>query len=175
MLSMVLGLARLGLLGFGGVGPQAYSFFVEQTAWLHADEFAELYSLAQALPGANVVNLCAILGDRWYGPLGALAAVAAITLPPLALVLCLAVGLAHVTRAPRLIAAECGVVVASAGLILATAFRVVATATRRRLLMMCIVISVAFVVTAHVLSMPLATVLGVALGIACDVGLRGQR
>jgi chromate transport protein ChrA len=46
--------ARLGLFGFGGVGPQGYHYFVKRSNWLGDEEFAELFSIAQALPGANV-------------------------------------------------------------------------------------------------------------------------
>jgi len=168
IVSLMLGLARLGILGFGGVGPQAYHFFVEQSGWLTADEFAEGYSLAQALPGANVVNLCAILGDRWFGPFGAIAAVSAITVPPLVVVLIAASALAHVTRAPRFVAAECAVVAASAGLILATAYRVLSTIARRRTIAVGIAGAVAFAVGAHTVSMPIATILAVAVGIGVD-------
>jgi chromate transporter len=165
---MVLELARLGVLGFGGVGPQAYHVFVERSGWLSPEEFAENLSLAQALPGANVVNLCAIVGDRWFGPAGALAAVAAITVPPLAIVLLAASAVARIEHAPRFIGAECAVVAASAGLIFATAYRVFSTVVRRRAAGLTIGAAVAAAILSHVLSMPAATVLAVAAGIAID-------
>jgi chromate transporter len=168
MLSMIRELGRLGLFGFGGVGPQAYHYFVERCGWLTADEFAQRFSIAQALPGANVVNLCAIVGDEWFGPLGALAAVSAITVPPLVVVLIAASALAHVAHAPRLIAAECAVVAASAGLILATAYRIMTTIVRRRVVAAGLAVAVALAVGLHVVSMPLATICALAAGIAID-------
>jgi len=168
------GLARLGLVAFGGVGPQAHHAFVERSGWLDADEFAELYSIAQALPGANVVNLCGICGDRWFGPAGAAAAVAAITVPPLMLVLAAAALLAHVPRSPRLVGAECALVAASAGLILATAYRVFATIARHRATAYTIAAGVAASVALHVLSMPVATVAGLAVGIAVELRERAR-
>jgi chromate transporter len=170
----MIGVASLGILGFGGVGPQAYAFFVERSGWLSADDFAERYSLAQALPGANVVNLCAIVGDGWFGPLGALAAVSAITVPPLLVVLGLAAALAHVTRSPRFVAAECAVVAASAGLILATAYRVFATIARRRAAAAAIAAAVALTISLHVTGMPVATIIAVAAGITIDLLLRAR-
>ena len=172
--AMVLVLARLGLLGFGGVGPQAYSVFVERARWFDPEEFADALSLAQALPGANVVNLCAIVGDRWFGPLGALAAVGAITVPPLAVVLIAAAALARFTHMPRFVAAECGVVAASAGLIVATAARVFTTIARRRVIAALLAAGIAVAVTAHVLSMPVATIAGLSTGIVIDL-LMGVR
>jgi chromate transporter len=169
ILAMVVVLARLGLLGFGGVGPQAHSVFVERARWLGPHEFADALSLAQALPGANVVNLCAIVGDRWFGPSGALAAVCAITLPPLAIVLIAADALARVTHAPHFVTAECAVVAASAGLILATAYRVFATIVRRRALAVLIAAAVTTAVAAHALSLPVATLAGLAAGIGIDL------
>jgi chromate transporter len=162
-------LARFALFGFGGVGPQAFHFFVEDTGWLDADDFAGTFSLAQALPGANVVNLCAIVGDRWFGPVGALAAVCAITVPPLILVIAAATVLAHVTRAPRLLAAESAVVAASAGLILATAYRLFATIIRGRMRAIVIALGVAAAVGVHALSMPLTTLGALGVGVASEL------
>ncbi len=174
IIELTAGLARLGLLAVGGVGPQAHHTFVERSGWLDNDEFAELYSIAQALPGANVVNLCAICGDRWFGPCGAAAAVAAITVPPLMLVLAAASLLAHVTRSPRLVGAECALVAASAGLILATAYRVFATIARQRAAASVIAAAVAASVALHALSMPVATIAGLAAGIALELRRRAR-
>ena len=172
---MMLVLARLGLLGFGGVGPQAHHTFVERTGWLGADEFADALSLAQALPGANVVNLCAIVGDRWFGPVGALGAVAAITIPPLIVVLLAAAALARVAHAPRLVTAECAVVAASAGLIAATAVRIFATIGRRRAAAGAIAAGMALAIGAHAVSMPVATIVGLAAGFGLDLGAGARR
>ncbi|MGL1834320.1 chromate transporter [Rhodocyclaceae bacterium SMB388] len=53
-------------------------------------EFVELYSLAQTLPGANVVNLSLILGECHFGWRGALAAVGRISLILLTVMIMLA-------------------------------------------------------------------------------------
>ncbi len=172
--AMLREIARLGLLGFGGVGPQAHHTFVERTRWLGAEEFADALGLAQALPGANVVNLCAIVGDRWFGPAGALAAVAAITVPPLIVVLIAAAAVGRLTHAPRFVAAECAVVAASAGLILATAYRVFATIVRRRTVAALIGGAIAVAVGTHLVAMPAATLAGIAagFGVAFAAGTR---
>jgi chromate transporter len=161
-------MARLGLLGFGGVGPQSYHLFVERTRWLSAAEFAELSGVAQALPGANTVNLAAIVGDRWFGASGAALSVCALVLPPTIVALVLAALLAHVSPSPRFVAVECAIVAACAGLILMTAYRVFVTIARRRAAALAIGVVLAAVVASRVVSMPIATVAALAAGIAFD-------
>ena len=113
----------LALQGFGGVLPVAQRTLVEQQGWLGREQFLELLSVSQVLPGPNIVNLALILGDRHFGWRGALAASSGVLLAPLVLVLVLAAlaqqlqGLAAVTDALR------GMGVAAAGLVLSTALR----------------------------------------------------
>src|SRR5690606_6862993 len=64
----------LALQGFGGVLAVARRSLVEQKRWLTREEFVELLSLSQLLPGANIVNMSLIVGDRSFGWRGALAA-----------------------------------------------------------------------------------------------------
>jgi len=45
--------------------------FVEQRRWLTEQEFVEMLSIAQLLPGANGVNMAVLIGYRLAGPLGA--------------------------------------------------------------------------------------------------------
>ena len=40
---------------------------VERKRWLTREEFLDLLSVAQVLPGPNIVNLSMMLGDRWVG------------------------------------------------------------------------------------------------------------
>ncbi len=106
--------------------------------------------------------------------MGALWAVAAITLPPLLVVLVAATALRHVSHAPRFVGAECGVVVASAGLLLATAYRVLGTIVRRRAAALALAAAVAFAVGTHFIGMPVATLAALAMGFAFDLGLRSR-
>ncbi|MFY7940798.1 MAG: chromate transporter, partial [Burkholderiaceae bacterium] len=46
--------ARLALQGFGGVLAVAERELVEKQRWLTAEEFLQMLSLAQVLPGPNV-------------------------------------------------------------------------------------------------------------------------
>ncbi len=56
---LFLAFNRLALQGFGGVLAVAQVELVERRRWLTREEFVELLSVSQVLPGPNVVNLCA--------------------------------------------------------------------------------------------------------------------
>ena len=58
---------RLALQGFGGVLAVAQRELVERKRWLTREQFVEMLSLSQVLPGPNVVNLALMLGDRFFG------------------------------------------------------------------------------------------------------------
>jgi chromate transporter len=80
----------LALQGFGGVLPVAQRELVEKRRWLTREQFVELLSIGQVLPGPNIVNLSLMVGDRFFGWRGALAAVAGMLAAPLAVVMALA-------------------------------------------------------------------------------------
>ena len=113
----------LALRGFGGVLPFAQRALVEERGWMTQAEFAEALSLAQVLPGPNVINLALMVGDRFFGLRGAFAALAGMVSAPLLLVLTLAAlysGLAGYPVVTRMLA---GMSAVSAGLVLAMALK----------------------------------------------------
>jgi chromate transporter len=114
---------RLALQGFGGVLPVAQRELVERLGWLTRQQFLELLSVAQVLPGPNIVNLLLIFGDRLFGWRGALAATAGILLAPLAVVLALALMVGQLQELTQVAGALRGMGVVSAGLVLSTAFK----------------------------------------------------
>ena len=69
---------------------QAQHELVDKRGWLTREEFAETLSVGQVLPGPNIVNMALMIGDRFFGWRGALAAMAGLLLAPLAIVLVLA-------------------------------------------------------------------------------------
>lgn len=111
----------LALQGFGGVLPLAQRELVERHRWVSRERFLELLSLSQVLPGPNIVNLLIMLGHRWFGWRGVLAALGGILLAPLALVLALAVLAAHWRDLPMVAGALRGMGVVAAALVLSTA------------------------------------------------------
>jgi chromate transporter len=114
---------RLALQGFGGVLPVAQRTLVDQERWLNPEQFLELLSISQILPGPNIVNMALILGDRHFGWRGAFAAMAGVLLAPLVVVLLLAVLARQLRDQPVVNDALRGMGVAAAGLVLSTAIR----------------------------------------------------
>ena len=114
---------RLALQGFGGVLPVAHRELVERLEWLSEEEFIELLSLCQVLPGPNIVNLALVFGDRHFGWRGALAAAAGLMAAPLAIVLALVVAYRQHADVPMVAGALRGMGAVAAGLILATAVK----------------------------------------------------
>ena len=70
------GFFGIGIIGFGGVLPLVHHMLVLRKGWLTDAEFTELLGLGQILPGPNVVNLSLMIGGRYFGLSGALAALA---------------------------------------------------------------------------------------------------
>lgn len=114
---------KVGVLGFGGVAPLARHVLVDQRRWLGEREFAEAFGLASTLPGANTVNLAVMLGDRWCGFVGALAALSGLLGAPLAILACAATLYARFGGDPDVRAALGGAAAAAAGLVGGTALR----------------------------------------------------
>ncbi len=125
-LALFLGFAELGLVSFGGAIAMARRLIVDKHDWLDLDEFNEIVGLAQVLPGPNVVNASVVIGQRHAGTAGALASLAGVLLPPLALVLVVAALLARFAADPWLRDALHGSALAGSGLIVATGLRMAA-------------------------------------------------
>ena len=71
---LFLAFFRITLSGFGGTLAWTRIMFVEKKRWMTAEEFNNVYTLCQFLPGPNIVNLTAVFGSRMRGPTGAMAA-----------------------------------------------------------------------------------------------------
>jgi chromate transporter len=73
----------LALQGFGGVLAIVQREMVEKKKWLTPEQFLEDWAVAQVMPGPNVINLALMIGDRYFGLRGAVAAVAGMLTVPL--------------------------------------------------------------------------------------------
>nr|MDP2190211.1 chromate transporter [Rhodoferax sp.] len=113
----------LALQGFGGVLAVVQRELVEKKRWLTREEFVEDWAVAQILPGPNVVNLSLMIGDRYFGLRGALAALAGMMTFPLLIVLALAAVFAGISEMPGVQGALRGMGAVAAGLITATGFK----------------------------------------------------
>jgi chromate transporter len=115
----------LALQGFGGVLAVVQRVLVDEKGWLTNEEFVEDWAVAQVLPGPNVVNLALMIGDRYYGLRGGLAALAGILTFPLLVVLVIAALFASVADMPMAQGALKGMGAVSAGLIAAVGLRLI--------------------------------------------------
>jgi chromate transporter len=115
--ALFLAFTGIALQGFGGVLTVIQREMVEKKRWITRQQFVEDWAVAQILPGPNVVNLSLMLGDRYFGVRGALAALAGMMLVPLLIVLALAVLYASFAQTPAVAGAVRAMGAAAAGLI----------------------------------------------------------
>lgn len=120
----------LALQGFGGVIAVAQRELCERRRWLSPQDFVELLSGAQVLPGPNVCNLSLMIGDGFFGWRGALVALSGMIAAPMVLMLLLAWLLgeaSHVAHAQGLIKGALGGIAAvAAGQIVGTVLKLAA-------------------------------------------------
>lgn len=131
--ALFLAFTLLALQGFGGVLAVVQREVVDRRRWLTPEEFVEDWAVAQIMPGPNVVNLSLMIGGRYFGVGGALAALAGLLAAPLAIVLLLVLlqtrlaadPVAHAVTggALRGMAAVCAGLIAATGLRLAGSLR----------------------------------------------------
>ena len=165
-LALFIAFTLLALQGFGGVLAVAQRELVDRRGWLTRLEFVELYAVAQLLPGPNVVNLSLMIGDRYFGLRGALAAISGMLLAPLLVVLALAASYQQLAQYPAVAGALRGMGAVAAGLILAMALKMLGT-LRGNVLgpALCTALGLATLTAIAVFRVPLAwVVIGLGLG-----------
>lgn len=130
LLDIFLTFNRLALQGFGGVLPVAQRELVERCRWITRQEFVEMLSVGQVLPGPNIVNVSLMIGDRFFGVRGALTALAGMLTLPLVIVLLLAALYSGFSDQPVVSGALRGMGAVAAGLVIATALKLMASLRR---------------------------------------------
>src|SRR5215210_4169440 len=75
---------KISLYGIGGGGGLVWArrIAVEQERWIAEQDFADIVSLCQFMPGPNIVGIATCIGTRVRGVAGALASVAGFLLIP---------------------------------------------------------------------------------------------
>lgn len=165
---LFLSFSALALQGFGGVLAVVQRELVEKKQWLTREEFVEEWAVAQVLPGPNVVNLSLMIGGRYFGLGGALAALAGMLTFPLLIVLALAALLGGNADLPAVQGALRGMGAVAAGLIAATGIKMVAALSSNVMgRWMCIGIATLTFAAVALWRWPLAVVLGGIGGLAC--------
>lgn len=120
---LFLSFTILALQGFGGVLAVVQRELVEKKRWMTREEFVEDWAVAQIMPGPNVVNLALMIGDRYFGLRGAMAALAGMLAAPTLVVLALALLYAQYAQVPAVSQALRGMGAVAAGLIAATGLK----------------------------------------------------
>ena len=120
---LFLSFTVLALQGFGGVLAVAQRELVERKRWFTNEEFVEEWSVAQIMPGPNIVNLAIMIGGRYFGVPGVLAALAGMFTAPLIVLLSIALLYAQYASHPGVIGALRGMGAVAAGLVVATGLR----------------------------------------------------
>jgi len=163
----------LALQGFGGVLAVAQRELVERKRWMTNDEFVEEWSVAQIMPGPNIINLCITIGGRYFGLRGALASLAGLLTVPMLLVLGIALLYAQYASHPGVTGALRGLGAVAAGLIVATGLKLTPALKRNALGMgTCIALGLLCFTAVALLHWPLVYVLlGLGL-IACILAYR---
>ena len=158
----------LALQGFGGVMAVVQRELVEKKRWMTNAEFVEDWAVAQIMPGPNVVNLSIMIGDRYFGLRGAVAALAGMLLLPLLVLLAVAVAYASFASHPAVAGALRGMGAVAAGLIAGMAIKLLAALRGHPLgRVLCAALVVLTFAAMAVLRWPLWWVLPVLGGAAC--------
>ena len=163
----------LALQGFGGVLAVVQRELVEKKRWMTREEFIEDWAVAQIMPGPNVVNLSLMIGGRYFGLKGAMAALAGMLTVPLIIVLLLALVYARFADHPGVAGALRGMGAVAAGLITATGLRLSSALLKNVLgLRQCIALGSLCFVAIALLRWPLVYVLLGLGSIACTLAWR---
>ena len=122
-LALFTAFLKIGILGFGGVAALARHVLVVERLYLDDRAFAEAFGIAATLPGANTVNLATMLGHRWRGWTGSLAALGGLLGMPLVVLVVVAGLYARFSYLSDVRAALAGAAAIASGLIVGTALK----------------------------------------------------
>jgi chromate transporter len=121
--ALFLAFLNVSLFGAGGGIVWAHRIAVDQRQWISEDEFADIVSLCQFMPGPNVVGIAVCIGAKLRGSIGAITAVLGFLLIPWTIGFAsgvLFLQYAHIAVIRNILG---GVSAAAAGLLIATGLR----------------------------------------------------
>ena len=122
---------QVSLCGFGGGLVWARRMVVDRQRWLDEQEFADLLSLCQFMPGPNIASITVCVGAKLRGAAGAAAALAGFILIPWTVGFAIGVAILEYAYHPVLRNVLAGVSAAAAGLLIATGLRLLMPHRRR--------------------------------------------
>ncbi len=170
---LFLSFTILALQGFGGVLAVVQRELVEKKKWLTNEEFVEQWSVAQILPGPNVINLGVMIGQRTFGPSGAVTALAGLLAVPLLLLLLLAAVYSGISDLAWVQSALKGMNSVVSGLIIATALKMASTLSKNPLgIFLSAVLAVFTFSAVALMHIPLLYVILILGGVSCICAYR---
>lgn len=146
---LALHLALVSVLAIGGINvvlPDVHHFVVDLHGWLTNQEFADMFAIAQAAPGPNML-IFALIGWKVGGVLGAGAATLAVIAPCSAVAYALSRPWQHFREAPLRRAMQFGIAPITIGLIFSTGY-VLSNAADRNAVTFAITVATAIVTLA---------------------------
>jgi len=147
--------------------PWAQRALVDRSRWMTMREFADTLALCQFIPGANIINMAVIIGQRFHGVAGVLAAVTGLVLPPAVIVTLAGMLYEAFGAQPVVSRVLAGIAAAGAGLLAATAARLVVVLVKSRAREPLAIALVGFVLVAVLRwSLPIALVVLAPISIA---------
>src|SRR5260370_29015968 len=131
--ALAIAFLKVALYGIGGGGGLVWArrIAVDQRRWISEQDFADIVSLCQFMPGPSIVGIAVCVGTRLRGALGALAAASGFLVIPWAIGF--AVGVLYLAQVhhPVLQNILGGVAATAAGLMIATGVRLLLPHRRR--------------------------------------------
>jgi chromate transporter len=152
------GFFQAGVSGFGGVLPFARRMIVDERRWLTAEEFTDMWSLCQFLPGPNIVNMSIALGLRYRGLSGAVAGALGLLGAPFFIMVAVGALYTRFGAEPHVKSVLAGISAVAAGLLLAMALKMANTPRVRSWMAVFSVLAFTAIAIAR---LPLASVLAV--------------
>ncbi len=131
-LTLALQFALMSLMAFGGANtavPEMYRQTVEVHGWISARTFSELFAIAQASPGPNIV-VVTLIGQQVAGIAGGLLTTLAMIAPSSALAFVVALAFDRFKQAKWRSVAQAGLVPVTIGLVAASGYIVARAADR---------------------------------------------
>jgi len=121
--ALFIAFLKVSLCSFGGGLVWARRITVEQRHWISEEDFADILTLCQFMPGPNVVGIAVCVGAKLRGLIGAIAAVSGFVLIPWAVGFSLGLIYLRHTHVAVLQNILGGISAAAAGLLIATGIR----------------------------------------------------
>ncbi len=135
--SLLRAWAVMGVISFGGgqsIQLYAYRHFVQRRRHFRPAQWSEMWGICQLVPGMNLIALCVLVGARLAGAGGAVASLAGLLTPSIAITIAVTYLYARLAAIPAVGGAMRGVVAASVGMAMVNAIRIAGpplAATRR--------------------------------------------